>query len=111
MKINIKSISINTLISSLVVALPIILIEIILRFIHGPVPSEPIPELFHYEHLAIYDPLFKVEKYKGKRFYVPARKMNSAKPFPVDKNPEKTRIFLTGGSFVEDWNALLLEKK
>ena len=110
MKTNIRSAIKNVFISFIIVFLPIILIELILVGIYGPIPSEPIPELFHYEHLAIYDPLFKTEEHKGREYYIPARKMNSAKPFPVDKNPDKTRIFLTGGSFVEDWNALKLEE-
>ena len=111
MKINIKPLIKNISISCLIVFIPIILIELILLGIYGPVPFEPTPELFHYEHLAIYDPLFKIAEHKGRKLYVPARKTNSAKPFLADKGPDNVRIFLTGGSLVEDWNALQLEEK
>ncbi len=104
----------NKLLPCLFKFLPLIIvicIELLLWFVIGSPPSQPVSELFAYEYLDIHDPFFEIKKRGGNNYYVPQRKKSCAKPFPVNKNPDKIRIFLAGGSFALDWNTPLLEQQ
>ena len=89
----------------------VIFIELLLWLFIGFPPSQATSELFKYEYLEIHEPFFKIKEQRGKKYYVPQRNKNCAKPFPVNKNSDNIRIFLTGGSFAVDWNTPLLEKQ
>jgi tetratricopeptide (TPR) repeat protein len=97
--------------SKLLPLIIVICIELLLWLFIGFPPSQPASELFNYEYLEIHEPFFKIKEHRGKKYWVPQRNKNCAKPFPVNKNPGKIRIFLTGGSFAVDWNTPLLEKQ
>ncbi len=97
--------------SRLLPLLIVICIELVLWLFIGFPKSPPTSELFKYEYLEIHEPFFKIKEQGKEKYYVPQRTKNSAKPFPVNKNSDKIRIFIAGGSFAVDWNTPLLEKQ
>ncbi|MFH2144662.1 MAG: hypothetical protein ABII75_01345 [Candidatus Omnitrophota bacterium] len=67
-------------------------------------------EEFEFVYIDIYKPIYKKEYEKGKWFYVRQKDRFNCEKFPVFKSPDKSRIFILGGSVAKSWETEKFEE-
>jgi tetratricopeptide (TPR) repeat protein len=93
----------SIILSTCLIIILILSAEAGMRIFFGNPLQEPDPIGFEYMYRDIYKPFFKKATRANHAFYVPQRGRNAACEFPVEKEANEKRIFLIGGSVVNDW--------